>query len=122
MAQFQVLLVNMFEQGFLFAFLGLGASHDLAQYQAKAEARQQPPEAAILLGAPASRVLAAAAPIAYDESELDVAARIDGAPFRMCRCRTIALEVPADTEIVIEGRILPDVLRPEGPFGEFMGY
>jgi 4-hydroxybenzoate decarboxylase len=100
----------------------LGASHDLAQYQAKAEARNQPLEAAILLGAPPSCVLAAAAPIAYDESELEVAARIDGAPLKMRRCRTIALDVPADTEIVIEGRILPGVRRPEGPFGEFMGY
>ena len=100
----------------------LGASHDLAQYQAKAEARNQPLEAAILLGAPPSCVLAAAAPIAYDESELEVAARIDGAPLKMRSCRTIALDVPADTEIVIEGRILPGVRRPEGPFGEFMGY
>lgn len=100
----------------------LGASHDLAQYQAKAEVRNQPLEAAILLGAPPSCVLAAAAPIAYDESELEVAARIDGAALKMRRCRTIDLDVPADTEIVIEGRILPGVRRPEGPFGEFMGY
>ena len=39
----------------------------------------------------------------------------------MRRCRTIALSVPAETEIVIEGRILPNVRRPEGPFGEFLG-
>lgn len=100
----------------------LGSSHDLAQYQRKAEAAHQALEAAILLGAPPSCVLAAAAPVAYDENELDVAARIDGAPMRMRRCRSIDLEVPADTEIVIEGRILPGVRRPEGPFGEFMGY
>ena len=37
-------------------------------------------------------------------------------------CRTIDLEVPADTEIVIEGRILPNVREKEGPFGEFLGY
>jgi UbiD family decarboxylase len=30
--------------------------------------------------------------------------------------------VPASTEIVIEGRFLPNVRRDEGPFGEFMGY
>jgi 4-hydroxybenzoate decarboxylase len=29
--------------------------------------------------------------------------------------------VPAETEIVIEGRILPNLRRPEGPFGEFLG-
>ena len=100
----------------------LGASHHLTQYQTKAEARGEALEAAILLGPPPSLVLAAAAPIAYDESEIDVAGRIQGAPLRMRRCRTVAIDVPADTEIVIEGRILPHVRRPEGPFGEFMGF
>lgn len=100
----------------------LGSSHHLAQYQAKAEARGEPLEAAILLGAPPGFVLAAAAPVPYDESEVDVAARIAGGPVRMRRCRTVALDVPAETEIVVEGRILPHVRRPEGPFGEFMGF
>ena len=100
----------------------LGASHHLTQYQAKAESRNEPLEAAILLGPPPALVLAAAAPIAYDESELEVAGRIAGKPLQMRRCRTVALEVPADTEIVIEGRILPHLRRPEGPFGEFMGF
>ncbi len=100
----------------------LGSSHHLSQYQLKAEARGEALEAAILIGAPVSCVLAAAAPIPYDENELDVAAKIDGKPLRMRRCRTVALDVPADTEIVIEGRILPGLRRPEGPFGEFMGF
>ncbi len=100
----------------------LGSSHHLAQYQLKAEARGEALEAAILLGPPAEFVLAAAAPVPYDESEMEVAAKIMGAPLRMRRCRTVALEVPADTEIVIEGRILPHIRRPEGPFGEFMGF
>ena len=37
-------------------------------------------------------------------------------------CRHIDLMVPATTEIVIEGRFLPNERRSEGPFGEFMGY
>jgi 2,5-furandicarboxylate decarboxylase 1 len=32
------------------------------------------------------------------------------------------LRVPADAEIVIEGKILPGVREPEGPFGEFPQY
>jgi 2,5-furandicarboxylate decarboxylase 1 len=32
------------------------------------------------------------------------------------------LLVPADTEIVLEGRILTDQTMEEGPFGEFVGY
>ncbi len=100
----------------------LGSSHHLTQYQAKAEARGEALEAAILIGTPPHYALAAAAPVPYDESELDVAARIAGRPLAMRRCRTIGLDVPAETEIVIEGRILPGLRRPEGPFGEFMGF
>lgn len=100
----------------------LGSTHHLAHYQAAAEAQGQALEAAILLGPPPPVVLAAAAPIPYRQSELAVAGRIVGAPLAMRRCRTINLEVPADTEIVVEGRILPHLRRPEGPFGEFMGF
>ncbi|MFZ0071269.1 MAG: UbiD family decarboxylase [Xanthobacteraceae bacterium] len=100
----------------------LGRSHHLSQYQAKAEARGDALEAAILLGPPVGLVLAAAAPLGYDENEMEIAGKIAGAPLDLRRCRTIDLDVPVDTEIVIEGRILPAVRRPEGPFGEFMGY
>jgi UbiD family decarboxylase len=99
----------------------LGGPHDLTRYQAKAEARDEPLECVIMLGPPPELVLAAAAPIAYDESELEVAGKLAGRPLQMRRCRTVALSVPAETEIVIEGRILPNVRRPEGPFGEFLG-
>ena len=35
---------------------------------------------------------------------------------------TVDLDVPADAEIVIEGLIDPDLLEPEGPFGESHGH
>ncbi len=34
----------------------------------------------------------------------------------------VDLSVPANSEIVIEGEILPDELADEGPFGEYPGY
>ncbi|HMN87922.1 MAG TPA: UbiD family decarboxylase, partial [Bauldia sp.] len=61
-------------------------------------------------------------PLPYDVDELEVAAKLAGRPIPMRKCRHIDLEVPAETEIVIEGRFLPNIRRPEGPFGEFMGY
>ncbi len=100
----------------------LGTSHHLTRYQAKAEAANEALEAAILLGPPPEVVLAAAAPIPYEENELEVAAKLAGQPLPMRRCRHINLEVPAETEIVIEGRFLPHVRRPEAPFGEFLGF
>jgi 2,5-furandicarboxylate decarboxylase 1 len=45
-----------------------------------------------------------------------------GEPYRVARCGTADIEVPAGAEIVIEGEILADVHEPEGPFGEFTGY
>lgn len=100
----------------------LGDSHHLTQYQAKAEARGEALEAAIMIGAPPALVLAAAAPLAYDEDEMVVASKISGTALTLRHCQTVALDVPAETEIVIEGRILAGVRRPEGPFGEFMGF
>ena len=32
------------------------------------------------------------------------------------------LPIPADSEIAIEGEVLPNDLMPEGPFGEWTGY
>jgi 4-hydroxybenzoate decarboxylase len=100
----------------------LGSSHDLAKYQARAEARDEPLEAALMIGTPPEIFLAACSSPPMDVSELDVAAKIAHRPIAMYPCNTIDLSVPADVEIVIEGRILPNERRPEGPFGEFLGF
>ncbi|KSV74448.1 hypothetical protein N182_27795 [Sinorhizobium sp. GL2] len=99
----------------------LGSTHDLARYQAKAEARGEALEAALLLSCPPELFLAACASLPYEASELVMAAQIAGGKIAMRACKTIALDVPASVDIVVEGRFLPNVKRPEGPFGEFMG-
>ena len=100
----------------------IGASHDLTRYQQAAEAKGEALEAAILVGAAPEIFLAACASIPPDADELAVANAVAGGPLAMTCCETVGLSVPADTQIVIEGRILPHERRPEGPFGEFMGY
>ena len=45
-----------------------------------------------------------------------------GEPVKTVRCITNDLEVPADSEIVIEGLIDTELLEPEGPFGESHGH
>jgi 4-hydroxy-3-polyprenylbenzoate decarboxylase len=60
--------------------------------------------------------------LAVDVDELAVAGGAAGAPIRMTRCRTVNLDVPADSEIVVEGLIDTGVLEPEAPFGESNGY
>jgi len=54
--------------------------------------------------------------------EIAVAGALAGAPIRMAKAVTVDLNVPADAEIVVEGLIDPDLLEPEGPFGESHGY
>ena len=45
-----------------------------------------------------------------------------GAPVEMIKCKTIDLEVPATSEIVLEGIIPTNYMEEEGPYGESMGY
>src|SRR4029077_15803897 len=57
-----------------------------------------------------------------DQDEMAVAGGLAGAPIRVARAATVDLAVPADAEIVIEGLIDPELLEPEGPFGESHGH
>jgi len=100
----------------------LAPRHHLTMYHEKAEKMGRPLDAAMLIGPPPTAFLTAASPLPYDADELEVAAKLAGESIEMRPCRHIDMMVPASTEIVIEGRFLPNVRRDEGPFGEFMGY
>jgi 2,5-furandicarboxylate decarboxylase 1 len=54
--------------------------------------------------------------------ELAVAGGLAGRALPVTDAITQPLIVPAESEIILEGRILPDQTVPEGPFGEFVGY
>jgi 4-hydroxy-3-polyprenylbenzoate decarboxylase len=60
--------------------------------------------------------------LAIDQDEMAVAGGLAGAPIRVAKAVTVDLDVPADAEIVIEGLIDPELLEPEGPFGESHGH
>jgi 4-hydroxy-3-polyprenylbenzoate decarboxylase len=60
--------------------------------------------------------------LAVDLDEMGVAGALAGAAIRVTNCITVDLDVPADAEIVIEGLIDPELLEPEGPFGESHGH
>jgi 4-hydroxy-3-polyprenylbenzoate decarboxylase len=42
-------------------------------------------------------------------------------PVEMVRCVTSDIEVPAHSEVVLEGYVDPAELRTEGPFGDHTG-
>lgn len=100
----------------------IGTTHDLNKYMTTAESRGEALPAALLIGVAPEIFVAACASLRTEEDELAAAALMRGAPIGTVPCRTIDLQVPADTQVVVEGRFLPNVRRPEGPFGEFMGY
>jgi 2,5-furandicarboxylate decarboxylase 1 len=79
-------------------------------------------EIALVIGVHPVCLLASQAIAALDEDEMAIAGALLGHPIEMVKCKTNAVRVPAHAEIVIEGRILPKIREPEGPFGEFPQY
>jgi len=88
----------------------------------EAERAHQPLEAAVVLGGDPVTMLSAILPLPEDMDELSCAGYVRGAPTRFVRARTIALDVPANAEFILEGTVPPDVRRLEGPFGDHYGH
>ena len=87
-----------------------------------AEAAGEALPVAIVIGVDPLTLLASQAVVPVDHDELEIAGALQGSPLEVVKCLTSELRVPASAEIVIEGRLLPDVRAPEGPFGEFPQY
>ena len=79
-------------------------------------------EIAIALGVDPMIIMAAATPIPVDLSEWLFAGLYGGSGVKLAKCKTVDLEVPADSEFVLEGTITPGEMLPDGPFGDHMGY
>lgn len=84
---------------------------------------KKPLEVAVVIGLDPFTLLASQAILPFGVDELEVAnAMRRSAPLNLARCASIDLEVPVDSEIVLEGMIDPRDTRVEGPFGEFPRY
>ncbi len=93
-----------------------------ARHLRKAAERGQRLEVAIALGVDPLIIMAAATPIPVDLSEWLFAGLYGGSGVTLTKCKTLDLEVPADAEFILEGRITPGEMVPDGPFGDHMGY
>ena len=99
------------------------ANPPLSQFHADAEASGRPLDIAVALGVePALLIAAVVKSTAQGPDKMDMAGALRGAPVEMVRADTVAVDVPARAEIIIEGRVLPGVREMEGPFGENTGY
>lgn len=95
--------------------------HTNAFYET-AEAAGEALEIAIVIGVDPLTALASQAIVPIDHDELEIAGALHGKALDVVRCQTNQVRVPANAEIVLEGRILPRERAPEGPFGEFPQY
>ena len=88
----------------------------------KLERRDEPLPIAIVVGVHPLFSLGAQAFTPSTEDEYAVIGGMMNEPLRVVKGKTVPILVPADAEMVIEGKILPKVRREEGPFGEFTGH
>jgi 4-hydroxy-3-polyprenylbenzoate decarboxylase len=79
-------------------------------------------EVAVAIGTDPAVTFCAIVPAPPDIEEYLVAGFLRGAPVDLVKCETVDLEVPASSELVLEGHICLDELRSEGPFGDHTGF
>jgi 4-hydroxy-3-polyprenylbenzoate decarboxylase len=77
---------------------------------------------AIVIGCAPVAMFTGGMKLPLDIDEMAIAGGLAGIPLRAAKAVTVDLNIPADAEIVIEGLIDPDLLEPEGPFGESHGH
>lgn len=88
----------------------------------KAAEMGQKLEVAIAIGVHPLVILAAATPLPIDLSEWLFAGLYAGKGLNLAKCKTVDLEVPAESEIVLEGTITPGETAVDGPAGDHIGY
>src|ERR687896_2181290 len=95
-----------------------GAHH----YQISKEQKKNKIEVAVVIGADPATIFSAVAPVpeGLDKFLFSGIARKKGT--KLVKCKTVDVEVPANSEIVLEGYVDPEDIRMEGPFGDHTGY
>ncbi|MGD0817090.1 MAG: menaquinone biosynthesis decarboxylase [Methanomassiliicoccales archaeon] len=93
-------------------------SHNFNAY--KKQGKRMP--VAVAIGTDPAITYAATAPMPQGMDEMILAGFIRGSPVDMVKCKTIDMEVPAESEFILEGYVDPEEKRIEGPFGDHTGY
>ena len=79
-------------------------------------------EVAVAIGTDPVLTYAATAPLPRDVDEMVFAGFLRHKSVEMTKCVTVDIEVPATSEIVLEGYVDVNEVRREGPFGDHTGY
>lgn len=89
-------------------------------HQTKANAKNVPLKVSIFIGGPPSHSLAAVMPLPEGLSELTFAGALGGRRFQYAYHEGFCISLDAD--FVITGEVHPGENKPEGPFGDHLGY
>ncbi|MFN8607765.1 MAG: UbiD family decarboxylase [Vulcanimicrobiota bacterium] len=76
----------------------------------------------VFVGGPPALTWSAVMPLPENIPELVFAGALSGSAIRLCRCPESPLPLAADADFVIVGSIDPFETKPEGPFGDHLGY
>ncbi|SEM90447.1 4-hydroxy-3-polyprenylbenzoate decarboxylase [bacterium A37T11] len=90
-------------------------------HQAKANALGRPLKVSIFVGGPPSHALAAVMPLPEGLSEATFAGAMGNRRFRYFYDQE-GFCISADADFVITGLVFPQETKPEGPFGDHLGY
>lgn len=77
---------------------------------------------AVAIGTDPCTIFSAVLPLPPSVDEMLFAGFLRGKPVEMIQCETSDIEVPANSEIVLEGHLNLGELRREGPFGDHTGF
>ena len=91
-------------------------------YRAHQEMGKDRIEVAVAIGTDPVVTYAATAPLPKDIDEMVFAGFLRKKSVELVKCETVDVEVPAHAEIILEGYVMMDELRREGPFGDHTGY
>jgi 4-hydroxy-3-polyprenylbenzoate decarboxylase len=103
------------------AMVGIAPNHHLALFSRRAAEAGRTLEIAVVIGAHPAIQLAACLYLGVGDDELDCAGSLLGRPVDVVPAKTVELMVPADAELILEGRI--DARQPieEGLVSEYHG-
>ena len=103
------------------ATVSASQNSDIAIHVAKAERKGKPLEMAVAMGVSEAVVMAAGAAYPSGLDEYGLAGGLQAEPVNLVKCRDVDLEVPADSEIVIEGVLKLTERVPDGPYFDYAG-
>ncbi|MCF8113336.1 MAG: UbiD family decarboxylase [Desulfotignum sp.] len=92
----------------------------ISVHHQKALAKNQPLKVSIFIGGPPAHALAAVMPLPEGVPEIAFAGALAGRNFRYTRCNGFVLS--SDADFCITGWVVPHKTKPEGPFGDHLGY